>query len=143
MKLFTLLPLAAMAIASEFSIPWLTTHQPNGAAAGQTNYYSIQFNVSWLYDNSNTPELRTAYCTSFWADNQRDCRFSADHPCVPYSTNVPTCWSACWQDSSMEMQSSFIFKLSPYFSIGNFSLEVGDNVYEYVACLPFQHATLY
>lgn len=102
-----------------FSIPSLTTHQPNGNPDGQVNYYRIAFTVTSSSSNGTTS---SGYCNKFWGDNSW-------LQLEPYSVNVPTDeWFIC--DSSADnlgdQASDFQFQLFPYFSIGNFSLAVKE-----------------
>lgn len=102
-----------------FSIPTLTTHQPNGNPDGQVNYYRIAFTVT---SNSTNGTTSSGYCNKFWGDNSW-LQLEA------YSVNVPTDeWFTC--DSSADnlgdQASDFQFQLFPYFSIGNFSVAVKE-----------------
>ncbi|KAI4841883.1 starch-binding domain-like protein [Aureobasidium sp. EXF-8846] len=88
----------------------LSTHQPNGNPAGQTNYYHIQFDV--LSSNGGAESSTT--CQTFWGDNSW-------LQSEAYSMAVPTGkWIGCGAND-------FRFQLFPYFSIGNFSLAVQQN----------------
>lgn len=116
----SLLTLATTALAFQpFLLPELTTHQPNGNPAGQVNYYRIAFTVTSTTSNGTS----SGYCNRFWGDNS----WLDDEA---YSLYVPTDEYVC--DSSEEnlgdKASNFRFKLFPYFSIGNFSLEVKETL---------------
>ncbi|GAB7363281.1 hypothetical protein MBLNU230_g3562t1 [Neophaeotheca triangularis] len=124
MKPTTILPFLASTLVtgqedySPFTLTTLTTHQPNGYPGGNVNYYRIGFNIASTDAATNTTSR--AYCNRFWGDNNRD-------ETAAYSLGVPTGqWIQC--DSSEQNlgdgASDFSFQLFPYFSIGNFSLEV-------------------
>lgn len=101
----------SLAVAySPLVIQNLSTHQPNGNPAGQTNYYRIQFDV--LSSNGGAESSTT--CQTFWGDNSW-------LQSEAYSMAVPTGkWIGCGAND-------FRFQLFPYFSIGNFSLAVQQN----------------
>lgn len=107
-----------------FSIPSITTHQPNGNPAGNVNYYSIDFNVS----SYTTLDGRSATvkCSTFWGDNS--CTFTND--CKPYSTNVPTGeWIPCNPElRGTDDLGEFAFQLYDRFSIGDFDISLRQNV---------------
>lgn len=97
---------------SPFIIDPLTTHQPIGNNEGETNYYSISFNVSAA--NGVLPANETATCSASWSDNSWA-------QSAAYSLYVPTgSWIQCGD-------SDFSFQLFPYFSIGNYTLAVQQN----------------
>lgn len=102
---------------SSFSITSMTTHQPIGS--GSTNFYFINFSINST--NSGSPS--TAYCQTSWGDNGWT-------RLEPYSINVPTgTWTNC--DSAQgayDGASAFQFQLYPYFSIGNFSVGVKQDL---------------
>lgn len=102
---------------SSFSISSMTSHQPIGS--GSTNFYFINFEINST--NSGSPS--TAYCQVSWGDNGWT-------RTEPYSINVPTgSWTNC--DSSQgayDGDSAFQFQLYPYFSIGNFTVEVKQDL---------------
>lgn len=122
METSTLLPLIAsttLASAQDYSpffISDLTSHQPNGSPGGNVNFYTLTFNVR----SSNGEGNSSAYCNIFWPDN-------GYRNLEAYSVNVPTEeWIQC--DSSPrdrgDKASDLSFQLFPYFSIGNYTLEV-------------------
>ena len=136
MRSFTLLSLvtATTLAYSDIHLPWVTTHQPQGVAAGQVNYWNIALNIT----SNNTSPSQSGYCTVTWPDNTRDC----GNTCVPYSTAVPLDWTTCYANSSTftnggNRDSPFSFQLSPYFAIGNFSIALRENVTEYVSLFLF------
>ncbi|KAM3424310.1 hypothetical protein BST61_g11153 [Cercospora zeina] len=104
---------------SSFVIPTLTAHQPIGS--GSTNFYLIEFDIQSV----NSGNQRSAYCLKSWGDN------GWSRP-EAYSVNVPTGeWFKC--DSARgtyDGASAFSFQLHPYFSIGNFSLSVKEDLKE-------------
>lgn len=130
MRSFTLLSLATATLAySDFSLPWVTTHQPLGVASGQVNYYRIALNIT----SNNASPSQSGYCGIFWGDNNGNC----GDTCVPYSTYVPTTWTTCYANSSTEpipenRDSPFSFQLSPYFGIGNFTIALREKITRYV-----------
>jgi len=107
--------LAGAAVASSSYTPFiiapLTTHQPNGAADGDTDYYNIQFTVN----STNAGSDSSGTCSDFWGDNGSQNQEA-------YSVGVPTGeWIAC------SGSGEFAFQLYPYFSIGNFTLGIQQN----------------
>lgn len=102
---------------SPFAIPTLTTHQPIGS--GSTNFYFIEFDIT----SDNSGKQASAYCQKSWGDN------GWTRP-EPYSVNVPTGeWFRCDSERySYDGASAFSFQLFPYFSIGNFSLSVKEDL---------------
>jgi hypothetical protein len=113
-------PLLTLALTpSPFTLSSLTTHQPNGNPAGQVNYYNIAFSIN----STNSGAPTTAWCQTFWGDN------AWTQP-EAHSVNVPTGkWIACDSaPAAYDGNSTFQFQLFPYFSIGNFSLAVREDV---------------
>ncbi|KAK5063222.1 hypothetical protein LTR16_010276, partial [Cryomyces antarcticus] len=105
-----------------------STKQPNGSPEGQTNYYNTIFNIaasSIASNGTNVTDL--AYCWASWADNCGLCT-----PSYAYSTYVPTGWIQCDKSSSQanfgKKEGAFAFRLHPYFSIGNVTIDVAHNV---------------
>lgn len=114
-KMHSILSLAFLAGAAvaytPFTIAPLTTHQPNGAADGDTDYYSIQFTVN----STNAGSDSSGTCSKSWGDNGSQNQEA-------YSMYVPTGeWITC------SGSSEFAFQLYPYFSIGNFTLGIQQN----------------
>ncbi|GAB7351095.1 hypothetical protein MBLNU459_g1561t1 [Dothideomycetes sp. NU459] len=96
-----------------FLVDPITTHQPIGNNEGQTNYYQISFNVS--SSNGAAGANASGECAVSWSDNSWA-------QSEAYSLYVPTgSWIACGS-------SEFSFQLFPYFSIGNFTLAIQQNL---------------
>lgn len=117
--------LAATATAQNFApleITYFYANQPQGVAAGQVDYYSLQLDVSSI--NGDAPA--SAYCVASWGDNTRQC----GNTCVPYSTAVPTgSWIQCYNSqadfsSGSGPDSGFSMMLFPMFAVGNFKVEL-------------------
>ncbi|KAF2217214.1 hypothetical protein CERZMDRAFT_81160 [Cercospora zeae-maydis SCOH1-5] len=112
---------------SSFVIPTLTAHQPIGS--GSTNFYLLSFDIK----SDNSGNQRSAFCQKSWGDN------GWTRP-LPYSLEVPTGqWIKC--DSARgtyDGASAFSFQLYPYFSIGNFSLSVKEDLREDVSVSGFR-----
>lgn len=106
---------AAETLYSPLLINPLTTHQPIGNNEGNTNYYSIRFGVTSANGNGNSSS--SGECAASWGDNPWTSS-------AAYSEHVPAGERiACGS-------SGFSFQLAPYFSIGNFSLAVQQNIAE-------------
>ncbi|KAK4545452.1 hypothetical protein LTR36_002802 [Oleoguttula mirabilis] len=106
---------ATVAAQGSFTIPNITSHQPNGSPEGQVDYYSMGFAVT-----STLSGNKSGYCTKGWSDND-------DTSQVAYSENVPTgSWVQCDSSSANygDGDSEFAYQLFPYFSIGNWSIQV-------------------
>ncbi|KAI5363348.1 hypothetical protein Slin15195_G107340 [Septoria linicola] len=106
-----------VAAYSPFVIPSLTTHQPIGS--GSTNFYYVNFEVK----SDNSGKSSSAWCSKSWGDNGWT-RLEA------YSVNVPTGqWINCdSEEGAYDGNSAFQFQLYPYFSIGNFSVSVKQDL---------------
>jgi hypothetical protein len=123
MRSLTLLSLVTLATAySDVHLPHVLANQPNGVAEGQVNFYTFLFNVT----STNTSPPQSNYCTPGpWADNHSPCGDS----CVPYSTYVPSgVWQICYTDDTLTEKGSFSFRLSPYFGVGNITIELRQTV---------------
>lgn len=112
--------IASAAAWSPFLVPTMLSHQPIGSLPGEVNYYRIAFDVR----SKNSGSTKSGYCAKFWGDN-------SELDPEPYSVYVPVDqWIQC--DSAVDTydsDSAFQFKLFPYFSIGNFSLEVKEQLH--------------
>jgi hypothetical protein len=90
------------------------------------NNYYFTFNVT----STNASPPQSGYCNIGWSDNARECGSN----CVPWSTNAPAEWKACYSSLSTAWKpdgwGDFAFRLSPRFAIGNFEIEVEEKVIE-------------
>lgn len=144
MAILALLSLATMAMAAvynDFELTSLVAYQPNGDPSqpsdcynfsDQPGCYIVSFDVSWTVVGLTDPQ--TGFCVATWADNPPNCEITYEG-CETSAVNAPSCWTRCWQNRDQEFDrlGSFLFRLSPYFSIGNFTIEMQTNVYEYVS----------
>lgn len=123
----------ALAYSPPLKITSMTTHQPIGS--GSTNFYYINFAIQGIPSRRFSSSSSSAYCQISWGDN------GWTNP-QPYSIHVPTgTWMNC--DStpgSYDGTSAFQFQLFPYFSIGNFTVGVKQDLgrgRRYVLLFPF------
>lgn len=111
----------ALAYSPPLKITSMTTHQPIGS--GSTNFYYINFAIQGIPSRRFSSSSSSAYCQISWGDN------GWTNP-QPYSIHVPTgTWMNC--DStpgSYDGTSAFQFQLFPYFSIGNFTVGVKQDL---------------
>lgn len=129
----------ALAYSPPLKITSMTTHQPIGS--GSTNFYYINFAIQGIPSRRFSSSSSSAYCQISWGDN------GWTNP-QPYSIHVPTgTWMNC--DStpgSYDGTSAFQFQLFPYFSIGNFTVGVKQDLgrgRRYVLFLFFTYIYMY
>ncbi|KXT15870.1 hypothetical protein AC579_5526 [Pseudocercospora musae] len=122
-----------VAALSPFDVSGMTSHQPNGNPGGQVNYCRIAFSVNST-NSGNKPQ--SGYCAKFWGDNswlQEEA----------YSVNVPTGqWISCdTTEGAYDGGAPFQFQLFPYFSIGNFSLAIKEDLGDGESAYSLNHIT--